>query len=487
MFSDGYVLLHTSSASKKGVAEITETMKYRPDQFVKRKWCPRSSSPKLHAMMLPIFGEKGNIIILQVYLTEGNVQMHLTPLSSSCLPEKTGFAKKLSELDLVNETDIHYNDFAAVNRTNHKTGLREPKLTPRPPPPPPPAKNIYEEPTFLLDSTREFVNEGEDPHFPPELLNPVGHVLETDLKDYNQAKIYILEEANENNEGGLSNILKQNGFNLPNDITITDVQFTVAEKQFVFGMRFTANEISDHFPPQQPPFKMMVSTMYVTNFPYLVKIRPASKTGVAEMPDEKLETVVPFPGVIYLRTKPYKVAVAKSRDPLENNEHTESLRGSTQVDYVPQFHVLGTAIPTFIVNLGDVLVYSSVEHRYAKPLHFFPWKVLKNATDNVSSSRYFSKPVVGFDKATILFAGVNKTLFDVEITEQGLISVLWRKRQRHLVQDDEDCLATEDSDIQTVVMGSVIASEGLREIKPFFRNDNVFQRITPDGEIIYVS
>jgi len=330
------------------------------------------------------------------------------------------------------------------------------------------------------------VNIGEDPHFPPQLLDPVGHVLEPDLKDYNQAKIYILEEADEQSNGGLSNLLKQNGFSLPSDITIADVQFTVAEKQFISGMTFSASEISDHF-PNDPPFKMMISTMYVTNFPYLVKIRPSKKGGVAELPDEKLETVVPFPGVIYLRTKAYKVPVARSRDPLENQEHTESLRGSTQVDYVPQIHVLGTAIPTFVINLGDVLVYSSVEHRYAKPLHFFPWTVLKNATDHVSPSRYSSKPVVGFNMSTIQFAGGNRTLFDVEITEQGLISVLWRKKHRHLVQDDEECLVTEDSDIQTVVMGSVIASEGLREVKPFFRNDNIFQLTTPDGEIIYVS
>lgn len=475
LMAEGDTILHPSSAKIKGIADISETRKYRPHAIVKRRWCPRTASPKLSANMVPMLGEQGDIVVLQIYPTEGNVPMWVSPPSPSCVSEGLGFVKKVEEItSVINETDIHYDDFAGVTRTDHKTGLVEPPVPSRPPPPPPPERDIYEETSFILDSSRDFVVEGEDPHFPPERIDPASHVLENNLIDYNRARIYVVKRTEE-----LKKICEENSLTCRNDggskdyLRILGMEFTSAEKQFVYCVRIEASEINALTSTLKPPaFQAIISTVTITNFPQRVKLKQ-------ETADEKLETYEPFPGFILVRMQHFHVTAPKSRDESENLEHANELSGSIQVEFVPELHILGTSLPSYVVNLGNVLMFSSIEGRYARPLHYFRWEVLHEA-----ESRTSTMPPLFFNESHIMF-GENQLLHDIVVTEQGMMSLLRRKSKRHLVQDDVNCLQTPDSETQRAVIGSVVTLEGLRELKPFFRNDNIFQRATPDGEIVY--
>ncbi|ODM95245.1 hypothetical protein Ocin01_11426 [Orchesella cincta] len=478
LLADGSIILHSTSISQKGIARMTNAGKYRPSGFVKRRWCANTSTKKMSNTILPIFSRGGAIVILQLYPTEGNgspVRMWVTPPSSSCLPEGVGFVGKAREsAQVINETDIHYNEYVAVKRSNHKTGLKEDPLKPRPEPPPPPAINIEEEETFLLNQDQSLLN---DPHYPPELTNPAAKVINDSPKNLNKAVIYVVEE----NEAEMRRVLKENGItNIPatndpakDDLGLYTVEFTAVEKQFILAVKFKAIEIPGNFSAagRSDPFQMMITTATITNFPLRVKLPKDFRTQ-----DERLNVLVPFPGIIILRSKPYSVPAVKSRDPVEDEEHKRELKGAKFVDYTPEIFTLSTAIPSYVIDFGDIFLYTSLESRFARPLHYFKW-------DTMDVKLKSGEPVK-FEESSIKFTQPGR-LYDAVVTEQGIISVLWRKRTSHLIQDDVECMKTVDGDTQTVAMGSVISLEGLREVKPFFRNDNVFQKATPEGEVIY--
>ncbi|CAL8118378.1 unnamed protein product [Orchesella dallaii] len=478
LLADGSIILHSTSISQKGIARMTNAEKYRPSGFVKRRWCASTSTKKMSNTMLPIFSRGGAIVILQLYPTEGHgspVRMWVTPPSSSCLPEGVGFVSKARDAsEVINETDIHYNEYVAVKRSNHKTGLKEDPLAPRPDPPSPPPVNFEEEKTFLLNRDKSRAN---DPHYPPELTNPAAKVLSQTSKNLNKAVIYVVEEDEEE----MRRVLKENGItNIPatndpakDDLGLYTVEFTAVEKQFILAVKFKAVEIPSNFSStgRADPFQMMITTATITNFPLRVKLPEDFRTQ-----DENLDVIIPFPGIIILRSKPYSVPAVRSRDPIEQEEHKRELKGNKFVDYTPEIFTMSTAIPSYVIDFGDIFLYTSLESRYARPLHYYKW-------DTMDAKMNSGKPVA-FEESSIKFTQPDR-LYDAVVTEQGIISVLWRKKTRHLIQDDVECIKTAEGDTQTVAMGSVISLEGLREVKPFFRNDNVFQKATPDGEVIY--
>lgn len=485
LMADGYVILHSTSAAFKGMADIKETMKYRPDGFAKRRWCARTATAKLSGMVLPIFSDEGNIIILQAYPIEGNIRLWHTRSTASCQPEGRGFVPKARpQADVINETDIHYEEYAKVRRTNHLTGLAEPPVPPRPAPPPPPKRNLLKEVSYLVDSEDNFVDFGADLHFPPDLVNPASYVIGGNTKEFNQAVIYVIEDSQDTQKQGLLHLLQNNGLTT-SEIHLNTLEFTAMEKTYVYGLIFDANEIPQSFAGQSgtaKPFQMIISTLSIVNFPYRVKIQTDIDSLDRNATDERLDYTSPFPGVVLLRSKPFRVHVQPSRDPFETQENANSLKGEVLVDFVPQIFTLGTSIPSYVVNLGDVIMFTSMDNRYAKPLHYYPWNVVD---EQVRSAGQFEDPKpLSFKDTRTLFA--KDTLYDVVVTEHGILSVLWRKKTRHLVMHDKECLYTDDSDVpQTVALGSTLTNEALREVKPFFRNDNIFQRGTPDGEIIY--
>jgi len=85
-------------------------------------------------------------------------------------------------------------------------------------------------------------------------------------------------------------------------------------------------------------------------------------------------------------------------------------------------------------------------------------------------------------------------LSDFLMTEQGFVSVLRRRPEKHEdLNSDSDtvvepsCENATNASIQgqSILIGSIHTLDGLREVRPFAIEDHIFQRTTPDGEIVY--
>ncbi|CAL8118336.1 unnamed protein product [Orchesella dallaii] len=474
LLSDGVVLLHPSSAKAKGIARVSKTEKYRPSSFVKRRACGRTATPKLSNMIIPAFGVEGSIIIIQLYPIEGSVRMWIESLSGACSPEGIGFVGKYSEISKnINETEIHFNEYVAVNRSNER-GLHISNPPPRPEHKPI-SVDFNEEYTFLTNSDGIRLGDNSDPHLPADLNNPASHVIGSDWTNYNQEVIYVLDAPN---LGRIPNLLSKEGLEAVSSAVsrteLVDVAFTPVERKFIVAARFQSHEITKNM------FQLLVTTVSSTNFPFKVKLPKESRVV-----DEVLETIIPFPGTILVRSNPFKVPAMKSRDPLEEDENTAELKGKTMVDFVPKLFPINTAVTSYVIDLGNVFVLTSLDARYARPLHYYSWTSIHEKLFPLPSSQ--NKSALQFNESSIIFHGAdNKGLHDAVVSEQGIISILWRKTNRHLVQDHNKCVITNDTLFpQSITIGSVVVLEGLREIRPFFQNDNIFQMVTPDGEIVY--
>ncbi|ODM91996.1 hypothetical protein Ocin01_14685 [Orchesella cincta] len=475
LFSDGVVMSHPSSAKAKGVARLSSTEKYRPSSFVQRGACGRTATPKLSNMIVPAFGTDGSIIIIQLYPIEGSVSMWIESLPGTCSPEGAGFVGKADNISKsLNETEIHFNEYVAINRSNER-GLHI--LTPPPRAEPAPhVVDLNEEYSFLINNDGLSVGDNSDPHFPIDLTNPASHVLGSDWTNYNQEVVYVLDAPN---LGRIPKLLIRQGLEGVSSALaqteIVDVAFTPVERKFIVAARFQSEEINKN------PFQLLITTVSSTNFPFKVKLSKDSR-----IVDEVLDTIIPFPGMVLIRPKSFQIPFTNSRDPLEEEENTAELKGKTMVDFLPKLFPINTAVTSFVIHLGNVFVVSSLDGRYARPLHYFSWSTIdvKSSPSSISTNK---TTVLQFQESSIIFNGVdNKNLHDAVVSEQGIISVLWRKASRHLVQDNEKCVKTDDSPApQSIAIGSVVVLEGLREVRPFFQNDNIFQMVTPDGEIVY--
>lgn len=385
--------------------------------------------------------------------------MWITPPAVSCVREGAPFILKTNaKEDVVNETDIHYNEYASVNRSNHKTGLRESKLPLRPVAPKP-QLDLESSLAYLLSDGRQ-IEEGGDPHFPPELLDPASNTVESNLEHFNEAVIYVVEDEMKT----LRKVLERNGITQVapksprEEMSLVTVEFTAVEKQFLVATKFTSRELLEavnsggnssnsttNTTTDDSPFQMLITTVTVTNLPFRVKVITDHRT-----PDEVLDTIIPFPGTILLRKKHYTLPLAESRDILEQTEHQKEQAGETHVDFVPQIFPMSTAIPSYVINFGNVLLYTSLESRYARPLHFYPWHVLEKKrweSESKTVPGYLvDVPQVEFNESSLDYSKPTKkwrtsthrwedsfSLYDCVVTEQGIVSVLWRKGRRFTV------------------------------------------------------
>lgn len=497
LLESGTLFLHPSSAKYRGIGTLTATKKFHPYAIAKRRWCPRTVTPKLSAMILPIRGMNGDIIIVQIYPTEGNVQMWIRPESRSCRPAGVGLVKKNDRRESGSrdelENEIH--KYEAVLANSSRTDLITGRRTKHDATPYKKevndalhSRNLYEEKTYILDSSTQHVEEGTDPHFLPHITDPASQPLERNLTDYNDATIYVIEKNR-----GLNRLLRENSLVITagTDTHLNALEFTAEEKQYIYMLSFKSDGLKN-ISTDPKFFSAIVGSFSVSNFPYYVE--PSIGDGEQNYEKyEKLHNVAPFPGVILVRLVAFHVEHSRSRELYEEGRLLHALQGRSMIEFVPQLFVLGTAIPSYVVHLGNVLMISSIENRYARPLHYFPWshihKVLLDDVSNTDQDK--AQPTLLFEDSLILLDTEQKnipeagSLSDVVVTKQGLISVMRRRKHRHWVQDDAQCFPSKDSPVQNTIMGSVLTPEGLRELRPFFRNDNVFQQATPDGEIIY--
>lgn len=167
LMDNGHVFLQTSFAAVKGVADVKSMRKYRADAFVRRRWCPRTTTPKMSSMMIPAFTIQGSIVILQIYPTEDTMNIWNQDPEFTCLAEEIGFVSR-ERKNTVNESLIHCHN--QPNRTNERTGSTEPPGTNDCGPPR--SYDMYdfsEMQKFMKDSNGSLVK--EDPHFPPSMIN----------------------------------------------------------------------------------------------------------------------------------------------------------------------------------------------------------------------------------------------------------------------------------------------------------------------------
>lgn len=127
------------------------------------------------------------------------------------------------------------------------------------------------------------------------------------------------------------------------------------EKMFIAGVVFEAKEFERDSSGVTYGFTMMITTITAINQP--IKLHPEGRKE-----EEPLLTSIPFPGVLIVRKTPYMVK-SSSKDPAA---------ATTAEVYITKIFPMNTAVPSYVIDLGNVYVFSSVESKYARPLSYFP-------------------------------------------------------------------------------------------------------------------
>jgi hypothetical protein len=157
--------------------------------------------------------------------------------------------------------------------------------------------------------------------------------------------------------------LKSNGFTLVHvdkstsisRVILHSVEFTAVEKKFMVGVEFRAKEFSVGGASANDQFTMMLPSITTLNMP--AKIHPESKNN--EDIEETLDIIITFPGVVLVRSLPYMVKNYDSSTPVK------------AIPYTVKLFPINTALPAYVIDLGNIFVFSSVESKYARPLTFF--------------------------------------------------------------------------------------------------------------------
>jgi hypothetical protein len=159
-------------------------------------------------------------------------------------------------------------------------------------------------------------------------------------------------------------LLIRNGFTLIGDNNLHSLKFTAIEKKFILGVEFQSKEfLPDAAGGPKYDFTMMITTMLAAQMPS--KIYALDET-------QNLEPTFAFSGVILTRKTPYML---------------KTLKVTGSASYTTRLFPINTAIPSYVIDLGNVFVFSSVESKYARPLTFFKrediHKILKDPSNPV--------------------------------------------------------------------------------------------------------
>jgi hypothetical protein len=192
--------------------------------------------------------------------------------------------------------------------------------------------------------------------------------------------------------------MRQNGLDVgkggtsqPPGIVLHAVEFTAIEKKFVICVEFKAKELkyqADQKTSTADPLTMMVSTLDAVDMPSKIFPTPTSV-------EETLTTNIVFPGALFVRSSKFKLKDPASPTP------------ETTAPYVMKVYLINTAIPAYVIDLGNVFVFSSVESRYARPLSFFTREKIHSLIRIIKNPSTSSKA-----GPTILLHEDRQTLFE---------------------------------------------------------------------------
>jgi len=139
-------------------------------------------------------------------------------------------------------------------------------------------------------------------------------------------------------------------------LTLHALEFTAEDKRFLFAVQFSSEEVSwkdeSTEAKNMKPISMVVAVLYTRDL--AAKLYPAP-FSVTDAP--VLNTGIQFPGSFFVRSNHYIPKVIGNSSP-----------------YVSKLSTISTALPTYALDFGDVVVFSSLEGRYARPLSYFSRK-----------------------------------------------------------------------------------------------------------------
>lgn len=139
---------------------------------------------------------------------------------------------------------------------------------------------------------------------------------------------------------------------IDNEINLHSMDFTPLKNHYLIGVQFFSREFNNIGLKS-----IMITTLLTRNMPS--QIFP-----VSDEIEETLDVAISFPGVVLARKSLYKIR--NMVDEKSNNSNDDNT-----MPYVTKIFPINNAVPSYVVDLGNVFVFSSVESKYARPLSFF--------------------------------------------------------------------------------------------------------------------
>lgn len=138
------------------------------------------------------------------------------------------------------------------------------------------------------------------------------------------------------------------------------MDFTPDENTFLVGVQLFSSEFANSTPNAtvDDDGYAGLETLFITTL--FLRNMPSQLFPEAVEIEEVLDVGISFPGLIIMRKKLHSIT---------NKFDLKYINLKSK--YVMKLFPLNTAIPSFVIDLGNVFIYSTVDSKYARPLTFF--------------------------------------------------------------------------------------------------------------------